>query len=774
MAGGIDNSVSVMASRFTVTGTVQGVGYRPLVHRLAAGHGLAGEVRNTGGSVEIVVEGAPTAVAEFAAALAREAPPLAWVKEVRAVPAPVTGRRGFVILPSTEGGGHEALSPPDAAVCPACLRELADPADRRYRHPFISCTDCGPRFTMTATLPFDRERTAMAAFPLCPACRRDYEDPAGRRFHAQAICCPECGPRLRLLDVRGAAVGTADPVAAVIDALAAGRIVAIKGVGGFHLAVNAADAAAVAELRRRKGRGRKPFALMARDLDTVRQIVHLDEGEAELLAAPERAIVLLCRRVPSLLPLVDDLAPGNRWLGVMLPYTPLHRLLLDGPLPLLVLTSGNLAEEPIVCEDTDALRRLGAVADLFLVHDRVILHRADDSIVKKLGARTQLWRRSRGYVPRALPWLPAGVPPGLAVGGLMKNMPALTRGRDIFPSQHLGDVDSRIGLDFFEEAVGHLRQFLGVQPEWVAHDLHPGYVTTEWALGQPAGLRRIGVQHHEAHIAACQLEHGLADRPVIGMALDGTGYGRDGTLWGGEIFTGLPGAYRRAAHLAPSPLPGGETAIRQPWRMALGLLHQAGMDWRRLNLPCFRERLADAETVAALLARGLPVPLSSGCGRWFDAVGALLGLCDRASYEGEPAVALEMVATPADHLAPWPGGWSRADSAHPWLWQPQPWLEALLHDQEKGMSVPHLAWRFHLTLEARLAEIASILHDETGLGTVVLSGGVFLNTWLMTRLPGRLRDLGFDVYYPCQLPPGDGGVAVGQVAVAAAALLPGS
>lgn len=773
MSSGTNHPPPVVASRFTVTGTVQGVGYRPFIHRLAVGRGLAGEVRNTGGAVDLVVEGPPDAVAGFAAALAREAPPLAQVTEIRTAAVPATGRCGFVILSSTEGGGHGALSPPDAAVCAACLREMADPADRRYRHPFISCTDCGPRFTMTVTLPFDRERTAMAAFPLCPACRRDYEDPGGRRFHAQAICCPECGPRLRLLDACGGAVAAADPVAAVMDALAAGRIVAIKGVGGFHLAVNAADAAAVAELRRRKGRGRKPFALMARDVDTVRQIVHLDAGEAELLSAPERAIVLLRRRAAPLVPLAGGLAPGNRWLGVMLPYTPLHRLLLDGPLPLLVLTSGNLAEEPIVCEDADALRRLGAVADLFLVHDRGILHRADDSIVKKVGVCTQVWRRSRGYVPRALTLLPPGVPPGLAVGGLMKNMPALTRGRDIFPTQHLGDVDSRIGLDFFEEALGHLRRFLGVQPEWVAHDLHPGYVTTEWALGQPAKLRRIGVQHHEAHIAACQLEHGLADRPVIGIALDGTGYGRDGTLWGGEIFTGLPGAYRRAAHLAPSPLPGGEAAIRQPWRMALGLLHQAGMDWRRLNLPCFRGRAADAEVVAALLERGVPVPLSSGCGRWFDAVAALLGLCDQASYEGEPAVALEMVAAPADPLEPWPGGWSRADSAQPWLWQPHAWLEALLHDLEKGMSVPELAWRFHLTLETRLAEIAGILRAETGLGTVVLSGGVFLNTWLITRLPARLRDLGFEVRIPCQLPPGDGGVAVGQVAVAAATLLAG-
>ncbi|MFA5203138.1 MAG: carbamoyltransferase HypF [Lentisphaeria bacterium] len=760
---------AVAARRLTVTGTVQGVGFRPFIHRLAVRHGLAGSVRNTGTGVVIVVEGAPAALAAFAAGLKGEAPPLARLAAVQSRSLPAAGRHGFAILPSADRGARAALSPPDAAVCDACLRELADPADRRYRHPFISCTDCGPRFTMTADLPFDRERTAMGAFPLCPACRRDYEDPAGRRFHAQAVCCPDCGPRLQLLDARGGPpAGAAEPLAAAIAALAAGRIVAVKGLGGFHLAVNAADATAVAELRRRKGRGRKPFAVMARDLEAARQVVHLDPGEAELLSAPERPIVLLRRREPPRLPLAGDLAPGNRWLGILLPYTPLHRLLLDGPLPLLVLTSGNLAEEPIVHDDAEAVRRLGHIADLFLTHDRPILHRADDSIVKKLGARVQVWRRSRGYVPRALPLLPAGLPPGLAVGGLMKNMAALTRGRDLFPTQHLGDVDSRAGLDFFEEAVGHLQRFLGVEPEWVAHDLHPGYATTEWALARPAAWRRIGVQHHEAHIAAGQLEHGRLDRPVIGIALDGTGYGRDGTLWGGELFTGRPGAYRRAAHLAPIPLPGGELAIRHPWRAVLGLLHQAGLDWRRVGPPCLASRPAVVEEVAALLERGAPAPLSSGCGRWFDAVAALLGLCDQASYEGEPAVALEMAAVPAERLEPWPGGWSRADSAHPWIWQPHPWLAALLQDQRRGMPVPELAWRFHLTLEARLAEIAGILREETGIGTVVLGGGVFLNSWLATRLPAQLRERGFEVCLPCQLPPGDGGLSAGQAAVAAA------
>jgi len=744
------------------TGIVQGVGFRPFVFRIARRHGLAGTVCNTSEGVRIAVEGTDDQIAGFLEAFEAELPPLAHVTSMKITEARPAGLNGFEILPSTDDDAHEALVPPDVSVCQNCLRELADDNDRRYRYPFINCTDCGPRYTIIADVPYDREQTSMIDFPMCKHCTGEYKNPADRRFHAEATCCGNCGPSLRICDNRNSEIKTDDPIAYAHEKLHEGAIVAVKGIGGFHLAVDAMNHTAVENLRERKGRGFKPFALMADTVERIRIFCHMSDDEEKMLASAIRPIMILRKREPN--PITEGVAPGNSYFGVMLPYTPVHRLLLGDDFSALVMTSGNLADEPIVIDDT-AFARLGHVADYFLTHNRRILHRADDSVVKIINGKQQLWRRSRGYVPRPIT-MQHEAPPILACGGMMKNTIALTRGRDVFLSQHMGDIDSEEGLTFFEETIEHLKRMLGIQPRIIAHDLHPDYLSTQYALA--SGIEnKIGVQHHAAHIAACQYEHQITDRKVIGIALDGTGYGLDGNVWGGEVLVGRPPDYERAAHFEYVPMPGGEQAIRQPWRMAVSyLMATLGREYRALPLRFIAPHGHELYDVETLAERRINSPLTSSCGRLFDAVSAMLGLADAATFEGEPAARLEMEATPNDAL---PYGYELIHAKDaPTIISTKEMFRAIAKDIAGGTSPGDIAWRFHLTLIDVFAKLAAELRDRTNINTVAFGGGVFLNQIMLTGLTEKLTAQGLEVYSPEQAPPGDGGISLGQIAVAAA------
>ena len=753
----------VTCRRILVGGIVQGVGFRPFVYRIARKHDVAGTVCNTSEGVEIIIEGTEDQVAGFFTSFDEELPPLAKVTSMTVTEAPPKDLAGFAILPSSDEAAHQALVPPDVSVCHNCLRELYDPADRRFQYPFINCTDCGPRYTIITDVPYDRDQTSMVDFPMCDECRQEYEDPADRRFHAETICCPRCGPVMRLFDRDGNEIEAADPIGFAHERLHDGKIVAVKGIGGFHLAADAMNHAAVEELRRRKGRGFKPFALMADNVEKVRTFCRVSDDEEKMLVSSVRPIMILRKREPN--PIAAGVAPENKYFGVMLPYTPAHRLLLGDDFSALVMTSGNHADEPIVIDDEAAFARLGHVADYFLTHNRRILYRGDDSLVKLVGGAQQMWRRSRGYVPRPVT-TQQDAPAILACGALMKNAVALTRGRDVFLGQHLGDVDSEEGLEFFEETIEHLQRMLGIRPEIIAYDLHPDYLTTQYAL-RSAIEKKIGVQHHFAHIASCQCEHDITGRDVIGFALDGTGYGLDGNVWGGEVLVGRPPEYERAAHFEYVPMPGGEQAIRQPWRMAVShLLAAMGRAYRSLPLQFVADHNEMLDDVEALAERRINSPLTSSCGRLFDAVSAMLGLGDVMTFEGEPAVRLEMAATPGDAA---PYGYDLVESpGGATLISPKEIFRGIAKDIGTGVSAGDIAWRFHVTLIDIFAELAQMLREYKNIGTVALGGGVFLNEILLTGLTEKLEGLGFEVYRPEQLPPGDGGVSLGQIAVARA------
>ena len=745
------------------TGIVQGVGFRPFVFRIARKHALAGTVRNTSEGVRIAVEGTDDQVAGFLKAFEEELPPLAHVTSMKITEAEPAGLNGFEILPSTDDTTHEALVPPDVSVCNNCLRELCDDNDRRYRYPFINCTDCGPRYTIIVDVPYDREQTSMMDFSMCGECAKEYADPADRRFHAEATCCGNCGPSLRLYDNRKNEIQTDDPIACAHERLHDGAVVAVKGIGGFHLAVDAMNHTAVEVLRDRKGRGFKPFALMADAVERVRTFCHVSNDEEKMLASAIRPIMVLRKREPN--PITEGVAPDNNYFGVMLPYTPVHRMLLGDDFSALIMTSGNLADEPIVMDGDVAFARLGHVADYFLTHNRRILYRADDSLVKIINGKQQMWRRSRGYVPRPIT-MQQEAPPVLACGAMMKNAVALTRGRDVFLSQHTGDIDSEEGLKFFEETIEHLQRMLGIAPEIIAHDLHPDYLSTQYALASDIE-KKIGVQHHVAHVASCQCEHHITGRDVIGIALDGTGYGLDGNVWGGEVLVGRPPEYERAAHFEYVPMPGGEQAIKYPWRMAVSyLMATLGREYRALPLRFIAPHGDELYDVETLTERRINSPLTSSCGRLFDAVSAMLGLADTTTFEGEPAVRLEMAATPND------AGPYGYDLIHgkdtPTIISTKEIFRKITKDIANGTSSGNIAWRFHITLIDVLAKLAAELRDSKNINTAALGGGVFLNQIMLTGLTEKLTALGFEVYSPEQVPPGDGGICLGQIAVAAA------
>jgi hydrogenase maturation protein HypF len=737
-----------------VTGLVQGVGFRPFVWRLATSLGLAGWVANDGTGVVLEVEGAPDGVAALLAAL-HLPPPLARVDQVSSTEVPTLCEQGFTVRGSEQGGRRRARVAPDAATCTDCLRELGDPADRRYGYPFLSCTSCGPRYTIVQSVPYDRSRTTMAAFAMCPACLAEYEDPADRRFHAEPACCPACGPRL-LLDGRAGG----DPLADGVALLRAGGVLAVKGLGGYHLAVDARQEAAVAALRSRKHREDRPFALMVADLAGAAELCLLGPLEEQLLTSAARPIVLLQRREGSA-GVAVSVAPGSPRLGVVLAYTPLHALLLGafgGPL---VMTSGNASDEPIAFEDADARRRLTGIADAVLSHDRAIRTRVDDSVVKVVRDRVVPLRRSRGYVPDPVALPVTCAEPVLACGPSLKATFALARDGDCFVSHHVGDLGDWATQQSYLDGIAHLSDLLDLQPRVVAHDLHPDYPSTRYAQGLE-GVTLVGVQHHHAHIASCLADNGVDER-VIGVAFDGLGLGTDRTAWGGEVLLADLEGFTRAAHLQAVPLPGGDAAARQPWRMAASHLDAAyGADLPG-GLDVVRRQGERWQQVVSLARSGSNAPLTTSAGRLFDAVSALLGVRDAVTYEGQAAIELEDVADPLErgsYPVPLEGGVLRTDAL----------VRSLVEDLRRGTGVPVLAARFHNALADAVVTVCERLRDEHGLGTVALSGGVFQNGLLLTRCLDGLEGSGFRVLTHRQVPPNDGGISLGQVAVAAARL----
>ncbi len=775
----------MLGLRVHITGIVQGVGFRPFVYGLATRMHLDGWVRNTSAGVDIEVDGDKETLDAFVKALRDEAPPLARIDELTASFGPANGFRSFEILHSEAIPAAFQPISPDVAICGDCLRELFDPSDRRFRYPFINCTNCGPRFTIIKDIPYDRPKTTMAPFAMCPDCEREYTDPSDRRFHAQPVACPVCGPQVWLEGWQGGKLKrSSDGDEAITETrrlLLEGRIVAVKGLGGFHLACDATNANSVIELRNRKLRVDKPFALMMPDIETVERHCLVNDAERALLLSAARPIVLLKRRPES--NIAREAAPRQDWLGVMLPYMPLHYLLLekdDGFPPALVMTSGNLSEEPIATDNDDARGRLSKLADAFLMHNRDIHIRCDDSVVRVFDRGPQTTdrapssvvrrqssiypiRRSRGYAPFPvkLPW---DAPPLLAVGGELKNTFCITNRDYAFLSHHIGDMENYETLRSFEQGIEHFERLFRVQPEAIACDLHPNYLATRYALerSQRETLPTFNIQHHHAHIAACMAEHGLdGSRPVIGLSFDGTGYGEDGAIWGGEILIADYKSYQRAAHLAYFPLPGGDAAIRKPARTALALLWSLGLEWDE-NLAPVREFCAeDQVTLRVQLEKKINTPMTSSMGRLFDAAAALTGVRQAVNYEGQAAIEFEALADPAE-AGSYPFSLNQAQV------EVRSALEALVKDVLTGVPVPAISARFHNGLAEGLRVATLRIKRETGINEVALSGGVWQNITLLRRTLALLQKEGFVVYLHQEVPTNDGGLSLGQAVVAAA------
>lgn len=752
-------TVNVVRKRLLVSGVVQGVGFRPFVYNLASQLGLTGFVRNDGDGVVIEVEGPPADLRCFMARLTLEAPPAAKVTEVVEEELPPRATTYFFIAESRAGEPRTLISA-DLATCDDCLAELFNPGDRRYRYPFINCTNCGPRFTISLGVPYDRPRTTMAGFTMCPACQREYDNSRDRRFHAQPNACPVCGPRVSLWDAEGNAFEPGDVIATALDLLKSGKIIAVKGLGGYHLACNARSAETVAELRRRKTREEKPFAVMARDADVIRRYCELSDAELALLASPKRPIVLLKKRPGCDLP--EAIAPRNRFLGVMLPYTPLHHLLLAGDLDLLVMTSGNRADEPIAFRDEEVFGHLQGIADYFLAHDRPIARRVDDSVTRVFAGGEYLIRRARGYVP-----LPVALPRAfkfsvLAVGAELKNTFCLTKSDRAFVSHHIGDMENLETLAAFEEGIKHFKELFGAEPTAVARDLHPDYLASRWA--RASGLPEVIVQHHHAHIASVLADNRYEAGRVIGFAFDGMGLGDDGALWGGEVLIADGISYERAAHLRYVPQPGGDRAAREPWRMALSWLAAAnGGDFPEEFMSFFPNRSVKlVESVYAAMRAGVNSPPTSSVGRLFDAVAALCGVREVISYEGQAAAELEQLADPRE------GG--RYEFAFvgesPMVVDAVPVIEAVAADIRRGKRAAAVAARFHNGLAVAMVELARRLRDVYDVGVVALGGGVFQNVTLLGKVYRLLEDDGFKVLTPRQVPANDGGLSLGQAWVA--------
>ena len=759
-----------MRKAIEIVGIVQGVGFRPFIFRLALDNNLTGFITNTEAGVSIEVEGNAEAVETFLSRLPKEAPPLARITNIAVADRPLNHDAEFQILPSRPGQARTVLISPDVAICDDCLAELLNPTDRRFRYPFINCTNCGPRYTIVRDIPYDRAKTSMAVFPMCTECQREYDDPRNRRFHAQPNACWKCGPHVELWDNAGQRIEVADPILRAAELLAAGQIVAVKGLGGFHLAVDAMNETAVARLRERKRRVEKPFAVMVATLADAEEICVLDDASRRLLQSPARPIVLSRKKQPECLP--PCVAPFNRDLGVFLPYTPLHHLLFaEKRFSALVMTSGNISEEPIAIGNTEAVDRLHGLADFFLVHNREILLRADDSVMRVAGGHARQVRRSRGYVPAPI-FLREDLPPVLAVGGELKNTICLTRGREAFLSQHIGDLENLESYKFFESTVTGLKRILEIEPQVLAYDLHPDYFSTRWALAQ-VGKTCIGVQHHHAHIASCMAENHLDGR-VIGIALDGTGFGLDGKVWGGEVLVGDCGGFQRLAHLNYIPMPGGAASIAEPRRMAISYLFaHFGRDFWKLDIPFVRALdRSRTETLLRLIERRVNSPLTSSTGRLFDAVAALAGVREHVNYEAQAAIELEAVIEETMEDSAYP--FAIQEDGDGWIIDTRPMFLALAHDLAEGVPLGVLSHRFHLGFVDILARTAALVRGRTGLDRVCLSGGSFQNCFLSDHLQERLQADGLQVFTHAEAPCGDGGISLGQAVVAAHQRTPSS
>ncbi|MGD1053315.1 MAG: carbamoyltransferase HypF [Candidatus Dormibacteria bacterium] len=743
--------------RVRVEGVVQGVGFRPFVHGLALAHGLSGLVGNDPAGVFLEVEGDGGELDRFLAALEADAPPLAVIDRVETEVIGPTGGSGFTIVMSDPAGERQTLISPDTATCDDCLAELFDPGDRRFRHPFINCTNCGPRFTIVRDVPYDRPLTTMSSFAMCPDCRREYEDPGDRRFHAQPVCCPACGPSLRLVDRDGARIA-GDPISAAVALLAAGRVLAVKGVGGYHLAALAGSDPAVAALRSRKHREDKPFAVMVAGLDAARALGAVGDAEARALSSPRRPIVLLQRAAGARV--ATAVAPGNRSLGVMLPYSPLHHLLARDLQAAFVLTSGNVSDEPIAYRDEDALPRLRGIADAFLTHDRPIHMRTDDSVVRVMGGRETPLRRSRGFVPQPVILARAFRRPVLGCGAELKNTFCVGKSRRAFVSHHIGDLENYETLQSYVEGIEHFMRVFDIRPELVAHDLHPEYLSTKFAVDLD-GVDRVGVQHHHAHIASCLADNAEAG-PAIGVAFDGLGFGTDGSMWGGEILVADLTSFRRAGHLAPVALPGGAMAIREPWRMAAAHLVAAFGDDPPPGLAVMRDHLDRWDAVSALARTGTAGLTTTSAGRLFDAVASLIGVRDRINYEGQAAVELEQLADLGETAA-YPVA---IEAGEPFQIATSGLIRAVVADLLAGVAPSSIAARFHNGLADAAVAACRRVRAETGLSVVALSGGVFQNVLLTERVRTGLLEGGFRVLTHSRVPSNDGGISLGQAAVA--------
>ena len=734
-----------------IKGIVQGVGFRPFMHRLVRKHGLTGTIRNTSSGVTAELEGEEGSLRSFLCELPEAAPPLAVIEEISERAIPSRGFQGFTIIESERQAERNTLISPDIAICPDCLRELRNPADRRFRFPFINCTNCGPRFTIIEDVPYDRPKTSMKDFPMCPDCRAEYHDIENRRYHAQPNCCPACGPSVFYLDGAGRAV-LGDAVEMAREDLKAGKIVAVKGLGGFHLACRSDDPAVALKLRHRKQRDEKPFAVMCRDLDTVRRFCLVSDDEARILCGARKPIVLLPKREKGLEHLSE-----NGFLGVMLPYTPLHVLLFGEDTEMLIMTSANLSDTPILKDNEAAVSELFGIADAFLLHNRTIQTRCDDSLCWVLDGKEYFARRSRGYVPQPLT-VPSQRLQILACGAEQKASFCLGKGEHAFLSQHIGDLKNLETLEHYELQIHHFERLFDIQPEALVCDLHPDYLSTRFAQEQveEENLPLIQVQHHHAHMAACMADNRL-NGPCIGLIWDGTGLGTDGTSWGAECLVGDYSGFRRLGSIRPIHLIGGDRAVKEPYRVAHTLLEEAG---------CDSSRVRSAETLARQKAAGLNCPFSSGMGRLFDGVAAILGIRDLCSYEGQAAILLEAMAE--ENERHFPVIFSEEDGLLRFDWCEM--IREMVRQRDAGTGAPVLAAAFMNTLIEAAVQTAAAAAKETGIRQVVLSGGSFQNQYVMRRLPRRLEAEGLETFYHHRVSCNDEGLALGQLMIGNARL----
>jgi hydrogenase maturation protein HypF len=758
-------SVAVLEGRrLRIRGTVQGVGFRPWVYRHAQAAGVTGRVNNDTAGVTIDVFGDWAEIERFIELLHQAPPPAAHIDSFQQTPIPPELLSGFVIVASNDSRERRVSIPPDLATCAACAAEIADPASRRYRYAFTNCTNCGPRFTIATGIPYDRAMTTMAPFRMCPRCRREYEDVNDRRFHAQPNACPECGPQLTLHTHTGELIAVDDPVASTAEALEMGLIVAIKGIGGFHLACDAMSEAAVALLRERKHRDEKPLAVMAADLAMVEAIATVDAEARRLLTSVERPIVLLPSRQASVI--AANVAPRNRMIGVFLPYSPVHHMLLAAVRRPVVMTSGNLSEEPIACDNDEAVRRLGDIADLFLMHDRRIETRADDSVAAVVAGRGVVLRRSRGYVPRPIALGRALARPVLACGALLKNTFCFAAGDAAWLGPHIGDLENVETYDSFTGGISRLERFLQISPEIVAHDMHPDYLSSEYARRRPEGIK-VPVQHHHAHVVSAMVEHGLVENRgrAIGIAYDGTGYGLDGTMWGAEVMVADAASFTRVATFRPIPLVGGDRAVREPWRIALALAADAFGGEPPTPVMALFDAVSRCEVAQALhiLGQPMPMPLARGIGRYFDAFGAMFLKRSRATFEGQVALEWNQAADPVvERCYPFE---VLHGTCTPWEVDLRPALRAAVQDFLHDEPVSAISAAFHNTLAAATADLVRRAANRYGRLPVIASGGCFQNARLAERVRASLAPE-HDVRLHESVPPGDGGIALGQAVIA--------